>query len=279
MNEPPENPANLATSRDALLGGRLTLRQPVKGHRVGSDAILLAAAAPSAGVARLVDVGAGVGAVGLALLQRLVGATGALVERDADLAALAEENAASNNLQQRTRVACVDVTQPRARREAGLLDASADLVVTNPPFFDARNIRASPQPRKASAHVLRGASEGEASLEAWIVASLALLRAGGHFVMIHRPEALSQILAAFGRRLGSVAIMPIHPQAQAPAHRVLVTGVKGARGPISLRPCLVLHEPSGAFTRPVEAIHRGEALIDWGRDTIPRRPAQKPPTR
>ena len=34
----------MQTSDDAVLGGRLTLRQPLKGHRVGHDAILLAAA-------------------------------------------------------------------------------------------------------------------------------------------------------------------------------------------------------------------------------------------
>ena len=32
------------TSEDAVLGGRLVLRQPLRGHRVGHDAILLAAA-------------------------------------------------------------------------------------------------------------------------------------------------------------------------------------------------------------------------------------------
>ena len=34
----------LETSEDAVLGGRLRLRQPLAGHRVGHDAILLAAA-------------------------------------------------------------------------------------------------------------------------------------------------------------------------------------------------------------------------------------------
>jgi hypothetical protein len=112
MGDLPDRPGGFATSRDALLGGRLNLRQPVKGHRVGSDAILLAAAAPAEGVGRLIDVGAGVGAVGLAIVQRLSGASADLVERDADLAALASENATLNGLAARTRVACVDIARP-----------------------------------------------------------------------------------------------------------------------------------------------------------------------
>ncbi|MGC2134524.1 MAG: methyltransferase, partial [Xanthobacteraceae bacterium] len=35
------------TSEDAVLGGRLVLRQPLRGHRFGHDAILLAAAVPA----------------------------------------------------------------------------------------------------------------------------------------------------------------------------------------------------------------------------------------
>ena len=275
MGDPLVRPGDLATSRDALLGGRLSLRQPVNGHRVGSDAILLAAAAPAEGVARLIDAGAGVGAVGLAIVQRVSGASADLIERDADLAALAAENAAFNGLAERIRIVCVDVTQRRARRADGLADGTADLVVTNPPFFDAASVRVSPVAGRASAHVFAHEVSSAAPLEAWIVASLALLRPGGHFIMIHRPDALAQILGAFGRRLGSIAMIPIYPQADAPAHRLLVAGVKGAKGPISLRPGLVLHDSSGAFTPLAEAIHRGEALIDWGSPGRRQKPAPR----
>jgi tRNA1(Val) A37 N6-methylase TrmN6 len=267
----------LATSEDALLDGRLILRQPVKGHRVGTDAILLAAAAPADGVAHLVDVGAGVGVVGLALLARLGGAHADLIEREADLAALAEANAARNALQARTRVLCVDVTAGRERRDLGLQDGIADLVVTNPPFFDAQNVRVSSHAARARAHVFVPDATGEPAsepLERWIVASLSLLRAGGRFIIIHRADALARLLGAFGRRLGAIAILPVYPNAAASAHRVIVAGRKGAKGPISLRPGLVLHDEAGAFTPPVEAMHRGEALIDWG-EAPRRRPAAR----
>ncbi|MGA2045140.1 MAG: methyltransferase [Roseiarcus sp.] len=274
MDDAHGGPSELATSDDALLGGRLILRQPARGHRVGTDAILLAAAAPADGVERLVDVGAGVGAVGLALLARLSGATADLVERDAACGALALENAARNGLAARTRVFCIDIGAARARRAAGLGDEAADLVVTNPPFFDAGMVRASPEPRRAQAHVFEGESAagvGPPALARWIAASLALLHAGGRFLMIHRPEALAPMLEAFGGRLGAIAILPVHPNAAAPAHRVLVAGVKGARGPLNLRPGLVLHDRAGAFTPLAEALHRGEALIDWGEPARRRR--------
>ena len=47
---------------DALLGGRVRLLQPRKGYRVAVDAVLLAAAVDAAENARILDLGAGVGA-------------------------------------------------------------------------------------------------------------------------------------------------------------------------------------------------------------------------
>jgi tRNA1(Val) A37 N6-methylase TrmN6 len=247
------------TTTDAWLGGRLTLRQPSKGHRVGSDAALLAAAAPPA--ERLIDVGAGVGAVGLAALKRFEQAEADLIEIDADLAQLAMENAAANGLAARTRVLVADIAIARSRREAKLEDGLADLVLTNPPFFAPLTVRPSPELRRARAHTFMG--EG-ATLAAWLRGAIALLAPGGRFVMIHRPEALAELLDNFEGRLGGVAILPVHPRSDAPAHRLLITGVKGARAPMSVRPALVLHDATGAFTPQAEALHRGEAVIDWG---------------
>jgi len=250
------------TSLDAILGGRLRLRQPIGGHRVGADAVLLAAAA-GAPARRIVDVGAGVGAVGLALLQRWPEAQGGLVEIDRELAALARENAALNGLSARARVVAADALDAPSRREAGLAEGEADLVVTNPPFFDALKVRASPDSGRARAHVAPARHGAPSPLEAWIVASLALLAPEGRFVMIHRPDALAAILLAIGRRLGALALMAVHPRAEQNAHRLLVAGVKGSKAPLRIAPPLVLHEASGAFTARAEAIHRGEAAIDW----------------
>src|SRR5436305_619207 len=79
-------------SEDAVLGRRLLLRQPKRGHRVGHDAILLAAATPARPGETVVDLGAGVGAAGLAVARRVAGISVALVEIDPALAALADTN-------------------------------------------------------------------------------------------------------------------------------------------------------------------------------------------
>ena len=69
------------------------------------------------------------------------------------MARIAEDNAARNGLADRTRVLRLDALVAKERREAGL-SHSADCVVTNPPFFDAATVRASPDIAKARAHIL-----------------------------------------------------------------------------------------------------------------------------
>jgi len=258
----PEGPAAAGLSCDSWLGGRLILAQPLRGHRVGTDAALLAAAADIV-EGRLVDVGTGVGAVGIAMLSRHERASADLVEVDAALAGIAADNVKRNSLCERARVAQADIFDARARRAAGLADEAADLVVTNPPYFEPGAVRASPDDRKARAHVFAGALRG-AGLADWIRACVALLRPGGRFAMIHRPDALAAILAAAETRLGALALSPIHPRAGAPAHRLIVSGVKGSKAPLKIAPALVLHAPDGRLTPEADAIHRGERLIDWG---------------
>ena len=85
-------------SEDALLDGKLILRQPVRGHRFGHDSVLLAAATSARPGEHAIEFGAGVGAAGLALAHRVAGLTVTLVEIDPALMALARENAERNAL-------------------------------------------------------------------------------------------------------------------------------------------------------------------------------------
>ena len=110
---------------------------------------------------------------------------------------------------------------------------------------------------------MAGADAG-ATLADWIQASLAILAPGGRLVMIHRPEALSVILAAIGSRLGALALLPVHPAKSANAHRLLVSGVKGSKAPLRIAPGLILHGADGRLTPEADALHRGARLIDWG---------------
>ena len=242
-------------TEDAFLGGKLRLRQPKSGHRAGHDAILLAAATPACPGDRVVDLGAGVGAAGLAVARRIAGIAPVLVEIDEGLAELARANTSANAIAAETLV--LDVTS-RAENFAavGLTPESVDVVLMNPPFNDAARHRASPDGARAIAHV--AATE---TLEEWIRASRRILKSGGNLAMIWRADGIADVLAALGRGFGSLMILPIHPDAGAPAIRVLVRATKGGRAPTRLLPGLVLNDEAGRPTSDAQSILSGNAML------------------
>ena len=75
---------------------------------------------------------------------------------------------------------------------------------------------------------------------------------------------LSRLWEASEGRFGALCILPVHSRADGDATRLLVSGVRGSRAPLRVRPGLVLHRPDGRFTDEAESIHRGAALIELG---------------
>ncbi len=245
-----------ATTRDAFYGGRLVLTQPAKGHRSGTDAVLLAAAAPPSFSGTCYDMGAGVGAVGLGIALLRTASKVVLVERDAAAVALAWANAAALDRAEVSVAEC-DLLDRTALRRA--LPARAALVVTNPPFFDPQQSRPSPDASRRAAHVL----DERAGIEDWIAACLDRLDDRGTFVAIHAAAALPAILAALANATGGITVKPVLPHAGKAAHRVLVRAAKSSRAPFRLAAPLVLHGNDNQFTAEAERLHRGEASLNW----------------
>lgn len=241
---------------DRILDGRLVLFQPKRGHRAGSDAVLLAATLPALGSGPLLDMGSGVGTVGLAAALAQPDLQVTLLERDPELAALAARNAAANGFESRIRVIAADLGAPATILEReGLATASFASVAMNPPFYAAGEGRASPVANRRAAHVV------ETPLEVWLKTARRLLMPGGTLALIHRAEALPEVLAGLATGFGGIVIRPVHPSAERPAIRILVCATSGSKKPAALLPALVLHREDGAMTALGEALHRGTATL------------------
>ena len=242
-------------TEDAFLGGRLLLRQPKSGHRAGHDAMLLAAATPARSGDRVVDLGAGVGAAGLAVARRVAGIDLVLVEIDGALAALARGNAASNAIAAQTIV--LDVASgAEVFAAAGLVRDSVDVVLMNPPFNDPARHQASPHKGREIAHVATGTT-----LESWVHAGRRMLRSGGVLTLIWRADGLAEVLAALGRGFSGLTILPVHGDATSPAIRVLVRAVKGGKAPVRMLTALVLNDESAAPNKQVQDILAGKEVL------------------
>lgn len=241
---------------DRLLDGRLLLRQPRKGHRAGTDAVLLAAGLPELAEGPLLDMGAGVGTVGLAAALAQPALRVTLIERDAELAALARDNVGANGFAQRVSVVTADVAASAAElARLGAAAGSYACVALNPPFYAAGETRASPVANRRGAHV------ADVTLGTWLKTARRMLRPDGGIAVIHQAQALPELLAGLGPGFGAVDIRPIHGIAARPAIRVLVTARLGSRRPAALLPALILNRDGGGFTPESEAVHRGLAHL------------------
>ena len=154
-------------------------------------------------------------------------------------------------------VAVADVLDKASRLAAGLQPESADLVLTNPPFLEEGQARISPDQGRAAAHALPAGG-----LEAWLKACTGLLKPKGRLVLIHRADRVSECLQILGHGLGGIEIRFVHPDADRPAIRVLLSGVKGSRAPLTILP------PRGP-ERPRRALHASGRGAAPGRGDSP----------
>jgi tRNA1(Val) A37 N6-methylase TrmN6 len=257
--------AGMTITQDAVLGGRLVLRQPKRGHRVGHDAMLLAAATPARPGERAADLGAGVGSAGLAVARRGGGVDVVLAERDEALCELAAENIRLNALQERVRAVHLDVTVSGAFDTAGIEPGSMDHVLMNPPFNDPARQNLSPDALRRAAH-----AAPREMLALWTNTARRLLRPGGVLTLIWRADDLSTVLAALAG-FGDVRIMPVLPRPDAAPVRILLRAIAGApaAAPREERP-LLLNAADGRPADEAEAILRGGEALRFSADGASR---------
>ncbi len=259
LDQPADFVKHQTVTRDAFLGGRLTLSQPARGFRAGLDSVLLGAAVPE-GTKTVLDLGAGVGTAGLVALALGRAAQAVLAERDEAAFGLAGQNITGNGFTGRAEAVCVDVTASgAARRAAGLADNGYAAVIANPPYFAAGRGTLAAAPDRADARHMDGTE-----LDLWARCAAAAAIADGLVIFIYPAEGLIALLSALAPRFGGLTVLPLAPRPGADASRVLVRGTKGSRAPLRLLATRYLHGQDGhGFAPEFDAILKGSAALDW----------------
>lgn len=215
--------------------------------KLSTDSVLLADFVRLRGAKRGIDLGCGSGILSLLLARRDEGLSMTGLELQPEAAAAARENAALNGMDGRIELLEGDIRQHRALFRAG----SFDLAVSNPPYFPADRGAVAPRTDRAAAR-----AETSCSLSELCEAAAFLLRTGGSFFLVHRPERLSELcvcLSAHGlepKRLRLVC----HRTENAPS-LVLLEARRGGKPGLRIEPLLVLTAPDGTESEEVRRIY------------------------
>lgn len=211
----------------------------------GTDAFLLGAFPKLRPGALVCDLGAGTGLIGLLLLVREPTLRLHNVEIQAASLALAEKTAAANGLTVQQHLG--DLRTMPDLAETGRFD----LVVSNPPYFP---VGAGPACDTEALRLARS-EEGCTIFDVCRRASR-LLRWGGAFAAVYRPDRLCDLLEAM-RRFGlePKRLRMVQYTAGAAPSLVLAEGRRGGKPGLTVEPPLLLCREDGSDTEEVEEIY------------------------
>lgn len=197
----------------------IVLIQKKKGLTFGTDAFLLAAYLPNSPQKYAVELGAGSGIISLLCAARKRFRHIDAFEVQPDFVSLATRNAEYNGMAETVSVHGADI------REIGaaMLGREADVVFSNPPYM-----RTDSGNRNESDYKYIARHEVCGNIGDFCAAAYRLLRYGGSFYCVFRPDRLGELMAAIQENGLAVKQMTfVHADSRSEPSMVLVGAVKG----------------------------------------------------
>ncbi len=242
-------------TEDKLLNGLVTVLQPRHGYRAAIDPVLLAAAVPARSNETILELGSGTGVASLCLAARLpeVHVTG--LELQQSLIYLAQKSTVHNGLGTRVSFELGDILTP----PNSVQRSKFDHVMANPPYMAKGSGFPPSDQQKAWAHV-----EGNAVLSDWIALAKTSIKSGGTITFIQRADREKEITSAFSGGAWHVIIYPLWPNNRAANAKRVIVHARSGDGAATVRASgLMLHGPSGRYTKEADAILRECAPIKF----------------
>jgi tRNA1Val (adenine37-N6)-methyltransferase len=233
--------------QDQLWSGGPVLLQSENVFKLGTDSVLLSDFALDIRAQRAVDLGCGCGVIAIALACQKDIKVDAIDISEA-AAELTRRNVSLNGLEEKVKVICGDIRRHREFFEAG----AYDLVVTNPPYFAGGSGKTAKEEAKALAR-----DERECTLSDIVEAAAYLIRWGGSFAIVYRPERLSELFCAMtAAGIEPKRLRMVQYKVYSAPNMVLVEGRRGGRPGLKIEPPLIMTHLDGTDTEEIKRIYR-----------------------
>ena len=192
--------------------------------------------------AAVLDLGAGCGTLGLLLCSKDIHCrvTGIELDENAHLEAL--ENIRRNNLSVRMESICADLRSVSERFSPG----SFSCCVSNPPYFSGG---------AASRSLSTARQESSCTPEDLFCCGSRLLKFGGDFFLVHKPERMAELIATAAKyNLEAKRLCLLRHKEDSPVNLILLQLRKGAK-PGLVWEEIALHHADGSPTAIYQEIY------------------------
>ncbi len=232
----------------------LRLIQLKKGLTFGTDSYLLAAFSRSRPSGVCVELGGGTGVVSLLAASRNKYKKIYAAEIQPYFGELIARNAKLNGLEGRVLSLLGDVRD----LTPGNFGGEAECVISNPPYM-----RRSSGKDNASEEMNIARREENGCIADFCSAASRILKHGGYFTAVYRPDRLSELLSAMtAASLEPKRLVMVYPTASDKPCLVLAEGKKGAApGIVISRPLLIYSDKQkGTYTADMNAVYDNFSL-------------------
>ena len=222
--------------------------QNKNGFCFGMDAVLLSGFVQAGPNDRIIDLGTGTGILPL-LLRAKTGSTDITgLEIQKTMAEMAARSVQLNDLDGEVRIVCGDL------KKAGTLftQKSFDVVTSNPPYMKENGGLTNPDQGKAIAR-----HEICCTFADVAEAAKTLLKSGGRFFLIHRPERLAELMETLRTTgLEPKRLRMVHSFAEEKAVMVLIEAVSGGGTFLQVEKPLVIYKEKNVYSDEIYALYR-----------------------
>ena len=231
----------------------------------GMDAVLLSGFCVVRKGEVCVDLGTGTGIIPILLEAKTEGRLFYGIEIQEEMADMASRSVRMNGQEEKVKILRGDIrsftgnaASGNAASGDGAMDpvlsgliGRADVVTSNPPYMKNQHGLKNPDDSKAIAR-----HEVMCTLRDVCTAAARLLKSGGRFYLVHRPQRLPEIISELRAvKLEPKRIKPVYPFADREANMILIEAVRDAGEEWRMEKPLIVYQSEGVYTDEIYEIY------------------------
>lgn len=213
----------------------------------GMDAVLLSGFIKAGPKDRLLDMGTGTGIIPILVRAKTACRDLTALEIQEESADMARRSVEMNGLSSDINVVTGDI-----KEASGLFPRSSfDVIVSNPPYMKADSGLTNPNEAKVLAR-----HEIKCTFEDLARESAALLKTGGKFFLVHRPERLAEIIDVLrSYKIEPKRLKMVHSYIDSEACMFLLEGARGGNSGMKVEKPLIIYKEKNLYTDEIYEIY------------------------